>query len=50
MKRFISAATAVIGIVAVALTIYFVVNFGATNMRRVNEQSARWRMEWSSRK
>ena len=50
MKKFMSTVMATIGIMAVALTIYFVINFGATNMRRVDEQSVRWRMDWSSRR
>lgn len=50
MKKFASLTATLLGVVAIVLTMYFVINFGATNMRRVNEQSARWQMSWSSRR
>jgi hypothetical protein len=45
MKRFISAAAAVIGVIAVAATVYAVLHFGSVNMSRVKTQAYAWRLE-----
>jgi hypothetical protein len=45
MEKFISAAAAVIGVIAVAATVYAVVHFGSVNMSRVDAQAYAWRLE-----
>lgn len=43
MKKFVSAAMAIIGIIAVVTMVYFVVHYGEVNTRRCNEAYAHWR-------
>ena len=45
MKKIISAAMAVIGILAVAAMVFTVGRFGSYNMSRVSQQAYQWRLE-----
>ena len=45
MKKFVSAAMAAIGVIAVAATVYAVLHFGSVNMSRVDAQAYAWRLE-----
>lgn len=39
----------IIAVTSVITIIFLIVRFGAYNMRRVNEQSISWKMEWMTR-
>lgn len=45
MKKFISAAAAIIGVIAITATVYAVLHFGSVNMSRVSTQAYAWRLE-----
>ena len=46
MKKF----SAVIGIIAVALIVFFVVRYGVINTARANEELYQWRLNWMDRR
>lgn len=43
MKKFMSAAVAVIGIIAISVMVYTVVHFGSVNMSRSQQAYVHWR-------
>lgn len=45
MKKFISIALVVVGIISAAWTVKTVYKFGSANMRRVDQAAYQWRLE-----